>query len=243
MAKNTRKKNSRRPIDTISQARQSDRLTELEQRIAELEKDVAILKMSSSLPLFTYTSDEAEEKKRPGPKGKIRENALLHCRDDLVLWLEQYWSWLELRVPKTRNGDEARALIEAICEPSESRPWWQTRFLQNTTALHQFLMSERFRKTPLGRATLVDALNTDMATERRQRAANQFPSRQIANAMAGVPEIGWRTSLDRCSAQPSYHYVVGNLEIWYRLNYRLPLPRNRSFEHVNSPLPRPQSKK
>lgn len=83
---------------------------------------------------------------------------------------------------------------------------WQKRLLENVAALHEFLGSEHFGKT-LPQATAMDALNLPLNNEKRHRAANQFPSRQIANAMAGVPDLSWRRSLDRCTAHPSRAYV------------------------------------
>lgn len=132
-----------------------------------------------------------------------------------------------------------RAVFEAIAEEPELRPEWQRRLLQNASALHEFLWSERFRKTPLPRATMLNALNLDAEAETRQRAANQFPTRQIANAMAGLPEISWRTSLDRCSAQPSIDYVAVNLDLFYRDRYAIPMPKDRDYTGALCPIPRP----
>jgi hypothetical protein len=64
------------------------------------------------------------------------------------------------------------------------------------SGLFEFIFSERFRrKTKLPMATVTDALTLPVNNEKRKRAANQFPVRQIANAMAGVPDIGWRRSI------------------------------------------------
>ena len=62
------------------------------------------------------------------------------------------------------------------------------------------------RKDP--QKTVRDALNRPAEDEKRIRAANRVPTRQIANAMAGVPKLRWRTSLDRCSKNPCSYEVA-----------------------------------
>ena len=109
--------------------------------------------------------------------------------------------------------------------------------LQNAAALREFLWDERFRKT-LPKATVTDALTLPWEDERRRRAANQFPSRQIANAMAGVPDISWRRSLDRCSAQPSIAFVAVNMDMFYRDKYGIPTPKDRNLTGESCPVPK-----
>lgn len=239
MANNARKKSSRRPLDEVSQKRRHDRLKELEHRVAELENRVTLLEQFSPLPRFAHESEEPQETKKRGRKERIGDAELIRYRDGLVLWLEPYWPWLEERLLKAATSEQVRAIIEAIAEEPQLRPEWQKRLLQNASALHDFLWSERFRKTPLPRATVLNALNLDAEDETRQRAANQFPSRQIANAMAGVPEISWRTSLDRCSEQPSIDYVAVNLDMFFRNRYSIPMPTDRDFTGTLCPLPKP----
>ncbi len=57
--------------------------------------------------------------------------------------------------------------------------------------------------------------------------------------MAGVPDIGWRRSLDRCSAQPSIAYVAVNLEMFYADRYGIPMPKDRDLTGVSCPVPKP----
>jgi hypothetical protein len=83
-----------------------------------------------------------------------------------------------------------------------------------------------------------DALTQPVNDDRRGRAVNQFPARQIANAMAGVPDIGWRRSLDRCSANPSTTYLVLNTDLYYREVYGLPLPDAGTLTGAYSPVPK-----
>lgn len=239
MAEDARKKSRGVPLDKNSEKQPSDRLAELERRVAELEGRVALLEQVSPLPVFGDQSHELQETKKPGRKERISDEELVRYRDGLVLWLEPYWPWLEERLLKATPGEQVKAIVEAIAEEPDLRPKWQKRLLQNASALHEFLFSERFRKTEPPRATVVNALNLDAEAETRQRAANQFPARQIANAMAGVPEISWRTSLDRCSAQPSIDYVAMNLDMFYRDRYSIPMPKDRDFTGALCPLPKP----
>ena len=239
MAKNARKKSPRLPLDTNSGKQPTGCLAELERRLSELEGRVALLEQFSPLPVFGEESDELQKTKKPGRKERISDDELIRYRDGLVLWLEPYWPWLEQRLPKATTCEQVTAIFEAIAEEPELRPEWQKRLLQNVSVLHEFLWTERFRKTPLPRATVLNALNLDAKAETRQRAANQFPTRQIANAMAGVPEISWRTSLDRCSEQPSIDYVAMNLDMFYRNRYAIRVPEDRDFTGAVSPLPKP----
>ena len=83
-----------------------------------------------------------------------------------------------------------------------------------------------------------DALTLPVDDDRRRRAANQFPARQIANVMAGVPDIGWRRSLDRCSANPSTTYLALNTDLYYREVYNLPQPDARKLTGAYSLMPK-----
>jgi len=56
--------------------------------------------------------------------------------------------------------------------------------------------------------------------------------------MAGVPDIGWRRSLDRCSANPSTTYLALNRDLYYREIYGLPLPEAQKLIEAYSPAPR-----
>ncbi len=41
--------------------------------------------------------------------------------------------------------------------------------------------------------------------------------------MAGVPDLSWRRSLDRCTAYPSEAYVPVGLDMFYRDRYSIPM--------------------
>jgi hypothetical protein len=146
---------------------------------------------------------------------------------------------MEDRLCRARSAEEVGAILEAVSEEPDFRRDWQKRLLPNPAALFDFISDERFRKTKLPMATVKDALTLPMDDDRRRRAANQFPARQIANAMAGVPDIGWRRSLDRCSVKPSEASVVINTDLHYRELYGLPLPDARKLTGAYSPVPKP----
>jgi hypothetical protein len=234
---NARKKSSRKPLDKVLAKQSPGPIEELERRVAELEKDVALLKSVAPWPIF---SDEVThtEKKRPGAKQKISDEDLFCFRDGLIQWLEPIWPWMEDRLWAGKNPEDMRVLLEAVAEMPELRPDWQQRLLQNVATFFEFLWDERFRKTSLPRATVADALNLPWEDEKRKRAANQLPTRQIADAMAGVPEIAWRTSLDRCSDQPAEPLIALNLDMHYRDKFDIPVPNNRDLTGSFCPVPK-----
>jgi len=135
----------------------------------------------------------------------------------------------------TVNG-RLEAILEAVAPDPDYRAYWQDRILQNTAALFEFLWDERFRKT-LPKATVTDAL-TSWEHKRRKRAANQLPTRQIANAMAGVPDIAWRTSLDRCAGQPSAVFIALNMDMYYRELFGIPAPKDRDLTGLSCFVPK-----
>jgi hypothetical protein len=68
----------------------------------------------------------------------------------------------------------------------------------------------------------MDALNRPAEDAKRKRAANRLPTRQIANAMAGVPKLRWRTSLDRCSENPCSYEVAPDTDHRHRAIFGIP---------------------
>ncbi len=235
---NVREKFRQKPLDKVLENQPPDRIAELERQVARLQRDVALLKRFSGWPLFADNSSEPEEKKKPGAKEKIGDDVLFHYRDGLVLWLEPVWPWLESRLLRRSTCEQVRAVLEAVAPEPDLRQDWQERLVQNAFALREFLWDERFRKT-LPKTTVTNALTLPLDNEKGRRAANQLPTRQIANAMAGVPDIGWRRSLDRCSAQPSKTYVALNLDMFCRDRYGIPVPEDRELTGASCPVPKP----
>jgi hypothetical protein len=226
MAMNARKKKSRDPIDRALADQPPDRIAELERQVLRLKEDVALLKMANPSPLLNEAvlpgePEKLEDRKRKGPKEKIDDYDLLHRRELLISWLESIWPAIVDQLEKARHPRHVRALFEEYAVQRDSRPDSQTRFMKESGALLEFLLSDRYGKT-LPHATVVNALNLPFDDERRARAANRLPTRQIANAMAGVPDLKWRTSFDKCSQRPSQARVGPYTEFYYRRRYGLP---------------------
>jgi hypothetical protein len=219
MAMNSRKKSLRKPVDKDSENPPLDHIKELERQVAALKKDVDTLKDLVVWPFSGDEDDSREEKRKPGPTEKVDDTDLFLRRDKLILWLEPIWPWLEGRLQG--SAEDMKAAFEAVAENPEFRPDYQERMLQNTISLREFLLHERSGKH-LRKATVLAALDLPLDTDSQKRAANQLPTRKIANAMAGVPELGWRRSLDRCSARPSRAFVAVNMDLHCRNLFGIP---------------------
>ena len=235
---NASKKKVREPIDKISAGRPSKRIAELEHRILQLEADVARLKSANPSPLLDNAAIEVEGKKR-GRKEEISNAVLFSYRDGLILWLERAWPWLKDRIFTAKTPEQLKAILEAIAEEPDSRPDCQKRLLQHSDQLLDFIWHQKFTKKELRSATVTNALTLSWNEEERGRAANHFPTRQIANAMAGVPEISWSRSLDRCYARPSTAYFSLITEMYYREKYGMPMPEERYLMNQWAPVPKP----
>jgi len=238
IAMNARKKKVQDPIDKFLADQPLDRMAELERRILKVENDVALLKSLNPSPLLDEVVIEVEGKKR-GRKENISDADLFNYRNGLILWLESAWPWLKDRLFTAKTPEQVKAFLEAIADEPASRPDWQERLLQNAGDLFDFIRHEKFRKKGLPSATVNDALTLPCNDERRMRAANQFPTRQIANAMAGVPDISWTRSLDRCYANPSTVYFSQTTEMYYREMYSMPMPEERDLIGQRAPVPKP----
>ena len=236
MAKNARRENSTRGLDKVSEDQPQRPISELERRVIQLEKDVAILKQLTRWPLFIENAPL--DKTKPGVKERIGDVDLFAWRDGLIRWLEAYWPWLEGRLLRANSAEEVGAILEAVSEEPYLRRNWQNRLLPNPAELFDFISDERFKKTKLPKATVKDALIQAADDDIRRRAANQFPARQIANAMAGVPDISWRRSLDRCSANPSTIRVDLITDLHFRELHGLPIPGPSVLTDAYSTLPR-----
>jgi len=118
-----------------------------------------------------------------------------------VSWLEEVWPEIVKPLLAADDPSEVAAIFSKVARPKDLQPPWQSRFLAHLSDLRDFLRSEKFRIKP-PKQTAIDALNRPAQDEKQKRAANRLPTRQIANAMAGLPELEWRTSLDKCSRNP-----------------------------------------
>jgi hypothetical protein len=99
------------------------------------------------------------------------------------------------------------------------RAAFQLRFAACSVELLEFLSSARFRIRPSLRA--VRLVLAWQSGDGCRRAARKFPTRQIANAMAGAPELKWRSSLDRCVSVPCHLHARHATEGYYRRLYKI----------------------
>jgi len=169
---------------------------------------------SGATPAWFREAMDAAAKKHPGPQKKIDDTELLLNRDNLVVWLEEHWPKIVKPLLAARHPRQVAAVLRPIATAREIRAEWQKRIVGHPAKLLDFMRSEKFRIKP-PKKTAVDALCSPDVEERR-RAANRLPTRQIANAMAGVPKLKWRTSLDRCSKHPASYRVGHNTAAHYR---------------------------
>ena len=201
-------------------------LGDLQARVVELERQVAVLgermdRVCGVIPSHFLVSTQGGEKKKPGPAKTVKDPELLENRNRLVGWLEGIWPEIVQPLYATSDPCQVAAILKSVAWPEESQPPWQSRFLRHPDKLVNFLKSEKFKKKP-PRKTVVDALGSTLENDRRIRAANRLPTRQIANAMAGVPKLSWRTSSDRCSENPCRYLVTLSTAQHYRAIYDIP---------------------
>jgi hypothetical protein len=235
--KNSQTKNVAPPLTEFS--KESSEATKalianLEARVAKLEETVD--RLDGVAPPYYYGFAE-DTKKKPGPDKKISDAELLHNRDALVNWLEANWPMIAGSLRK--NASDLTVVFEGVAEKEQLQPPWQSRFLAHAAQLRDFLRSKKFRIKP-PKKTALDALNRPSNDERRKRAANRMPTRQIANAMAGVPELKWPTSLDRCQKTPSALMIAGKADRHYRRIYNLPEadPKRAKWQKARTPVPK-----
>jgi hypothetical protein len=237
--RNSRTKNVTTPLTGF--AKKSKKALErlvasLEARVAQLEARVD--RLDGIAPPYYYGIAD-DTKKRPGPSKKISDAELLHNRDALVNWLEANWPMIAGSLRTVKNASALAVVFEGIAETEELQPPWQSKFLAHPVELLDFLRSKKFKIKP-PKKTVLDALNRPYDDERRKRAANRLPARQIANAMAGVPKLKWRTSLDLCLKKPSDLMIAGNADRHYRRIYDIPEPdpRKPKRQKARTPVPK-----
>jgi hypothetical protein len=221
---NKRSKKGGPPLTRFSESpRESleSRVAKLEARIEQMQEQID--RASGATPAWFQHAIDAVDEKRPGPQKRIDDTELLLNRDKLIQWLEEHWLKIVqplLAASASDSPSDLAAALEPISARREVRPEWQKRFFDHLSILVDFLKSRKFRRKP-PKKTVVDAVRLDHS-EQRQRAANRLPTRQIANAMAGVPKLGWRTSLDKCSKCPSSARVGYSAATYYRRMFGIP---------------------
>lgn len=219
---NARETNRGRPLTASPELRVNPletRIAKLEARVEQLEAELTNL--SGAMPQHFSEAIRAMESKGRGPLQRMGGTELLLRRDDLVHWLEDQWPNIVSPLLAAKNPRQVASVLRAIAPARPERPEWQRDFIGHPATLLKFLQSKRFRRKP-PRGTARDAL-CSTNVERRRRAANRLPTRQIANAMAGVPKLNWRTSLDRSSKTPCTARVGYETMRHYRTQFGISL--------------------
>jgi hypothetical protein len=111
-----------------------------------------------------------------GRKRKLEPEELLKRRDLLSRWLEEDWPSLSVALRKAKNSNQALAAILAAKErvPFVMQPSFYRAPQKYKEQLWEFLESRRLAGNP----------------------------RNLAGAMAGLPELSWKRSLDICQQNP-----------------------------------------
>ena len=200
------------------------RLASVEARVVALEERVD--RLDGIVPSSYYGATD-DSKKKPGPDKYIEDVELFRHRDGLVGWLEEVWPKIVEPLLAAADPSEVTGMFSRIARPKDLQPPWQSRFLAHPSDLLDFLRSKKFRIKP-PKQTVINALNLPEEDEKRRRAANRLPTRQIANAMAGLPELEWPTSLGRCSKAPCSYLVALNTARHYRAMFSIPVPEART---------------
>jgi len=137
-------------------------------------------------------------KPKPGPKRKLQKEEVLQRRDALIHWLEENWPELRIAIRKARKPEHLAPALRGA-KGIGTHPF-QPPFYREWEAylpiLWEFLESGRYHNNP----------------------------RNIANAMAGIPELSWKRSFDICVSSPSTVEIQKRAVIDYlfrKVPYRL----------------------
>jgi len=214
---NSQSKKRTNPLTGFSRKatnRPAESSANLEMRMKKLEEELQALRerideLDDTAPNYFGTGVPPTSHKKPGPVKNIEDCELFRSRDGLVDWLENVWPEIVKPLFAAKHPRAVAAILGRVARPKDLQPPWQSRFLAHPARLLQFLRSGKFNRKP-PKKTVLDALNRPVDDERRKRAANRLPTRQIANAMAGLPKLSWSTSLDRCRKSPC-PYPVANI--------------------------------
>jgi len=167
-----------------------ERVARLEVRLVAVEKQVATSDDDGLQDFFKkqcgYRGDDDNDAAKPelvpvkrGRRPRIPREELEQRRDDLVQFIEIRWPDLVDYLKRRRSKE---SLLQAIknASPGAESNWPYRHMTEHIGALCEFLQSGRYKGEP----------------------------RQIAYAMAGVPELTWRSSLDYCTKNPSRLHIA-----------------------------------
>jgi len=166
----------------------AEQVSRLEKRIAELETLVRDLNSfvfhTSEQRCGTFADFSSEPMKQaPPPKKRgrrprIAPEELARRRDYLVEFIEIRWPDLVTVMKRRTALEQLLKTIKLACPGAESTEGY-IKMTEHVGDLWEFLKSGRYKSEP----------------------------RQIAYALAGVPEMTWRSSLDYCTKNPSQLHI------------------------------------
>ncbi|MGH9770234.1 MAG: tetratricopeptide repeat protein [Candidatus Acidiferrales bacterium] len=205
----------------------------LSERVEALEKRVEALETLQDP--YAHLRGQTAKRGRGKPP-RLDDAELQGRRNRLIDWLEAVWPEIGPRLLGAINADGVKAALEATPLDSD-----QVRFLiDHANSLAEFLKSDRWFMPPRARlATAFGSWATPEKQSAAQKAAMSLPPRQIACAMAGVPELSWRTSFARAQRSPCLMAVRSVTEEFYRIEFKLPWPKE-TWDRANRGEPRAQ---
>jgi len=147
-------------------------ISELQTRIERLESEVSLL--GGTLP------PQPPPKPRRGRKARLNPEVVLLRRVRLTAWLETNWPQLSVPLRRAQKSGKTSEAIEALIgAPKDSfRSPHHSQFYDTP---------ERFEK--------------ELAAFFKSGRYFENP-RNLAAAMAGLPELSWKRSFDICSMHP-----------------------------------------
>jgi hypothetical protein len=198
---------SKRPSkDAISEVVLS--LPEVTKKLAEMKMRIERLEEHTGAAFYPLQLPPAQ--RRMGRKPKLELKELLMRRDLMVPWVEQHWPYLSVTLGKVKNAQHAAAAFIVAKERMSGvchAPFYRDPE-QYADNLWKFLKSRNFRGNP----------------------------RNLAGAMAGLPELSWKRSFDVCSCHPC-KLPVATQAYWDYMRRRFPdrlreLQRMKTEEQV-----------
>ncbi len=172
--KPTKARNSK---SAISRDEFEKALAEINRRLEQLEGHAFITHLGPQEVTVGFQRVEpAPAKKQRGRKPLLESAVVLERRGQLAYWIEQDWPQLSQELRRAKNADNALAAINGTKRrfPRLFMPPFHNNTEEFAEQLWEFLKSPYYRGNP----------------------------RNLAGAMAGLPELSWKRSLDICTKHP-----------------------------------------
>lgn len=181
----------------------TNRVQQLEQRVEKLESVTGILAPE-------WLTSHPDVRGKPGPKPALQLDTILYRRDRIIRTLEDNWPRIERGLLGTTTDEQIRETLSPYLETDTD-----LKGRLDFQGLSTQLIRTPIREKP--RSTIFQSFRQD--GERAFQRLNRLPSRILANALAGVPELSVRRSYDICASHPSINVVGLNIWIHYAKKY------------------------